>query len=114
MNFYKTISIIALILLVVCLSFVGVAMVESSTKSKFPPHVSECPDFFVKNANGQCVDEKTLLINAPSDCNFKKWVAPAEGWPSSGRFSEKCVKQQWAKKCKVNWDGITNNPDACY
>lgn len=115
MNFYKTVSIIALILLIICLSFVGVAMVQSATKSKFPAHDSQCPDFFVMNSNGECVDEKGLLLSsAAADCNNKKFEIPAEGWPSSGPYSERCIKQKWAKKCKVNWDGITNNPDACY
>ena len=115
MDFYKTVSIIALVILIVCLSFVGVAMVKSSTKSKFPPHISKCPDFFVMDATGNCVDEKNILLpSASSNCNNKKWRAPAEGWPETGRFSEKCVKKRWAKRCKVNWDGITNNPDACY
>jgi hypothetical protein len=115
MNYYKTVSLITLVILIICLTFVGVAMVESSNKSKFPPHVSHCPDFFVKDSFGKCVDKKGILhSNADPDCDNKIWNPPAEGWPESGPFSEKCVKQKWAKKCKVNWDGITNNSDACY
>lgn len=115
MNFYKTVSIIALILLIVCLSFVGVAMVQSSNRSKFPPHDSQCPDFFVMGENGECMDQKNIIpSHLKGECDNKQWVAPAEGWPGSGPFSEKCIKQKWANKCRVNWDGITNNPDACY
>lgn len=118
MNYYKTVSIIALILLIICLTFIGVSISSSSNSYKFPPHVAQCPDYFVMNENGECEDVKSILPNG-SNCNNKNFKQDMidnniEGTlPERGPFSELCLKKEWADKCGLNWDGITNNPEVC-
>ena len=113
MNFYKFISLLAIVVLIICLAFVATALQTSSSEKVFPPHISECPDFYVKNANDECVAQ--FDVSGTSDdgfsCqsrNFKTYINPG-----MGLHSGICKKKNWAKNCGVNWDGITNNNDVC-
>ncbi|MEL1236920.1 MAG: FlgD immunoglobulin-like domain containing protein [Candidatus Neomarinimicrobiota bacterium] len=44
MNFYKTVCIVALVVLVVSLAFIGSALASSSKNMEFPPNISKCPE----------------------------------------------------------------------
>ena len=83
----------------------------SSDKNQFPPIIGKCPDFFVINNSGKCVnyagignptygggqgdsagiDQQTGALNAHDLCNLK---------------NELLTNSQ-------TWDGITNNPKIC-
>ena len=112
MNFYKIIPTIAIILLIICLTAVGVALNYTSDNVIFPPSVSDCPDYFVKNDNNTCVNKKNLGGDAVKcnmeDFNKEEYLNPGTG-PSSGI----CAKKKWAIECNVDWDGITNNGFIC-
>ena len=34
--------------------------------------------------------------------------------PGIGPTSGACAKKTWAKGCKVDWDGLTNNIEVCH
>ena len=114
MNYYKMVTIIALVVLIICLAFVGAALSKSSKNSIFPPQVSECPDFYVKDElTGNCetdkydkISDECYSINFSNDTEYNN--------PGMGSTSGMCKKKNWAKGCNINWDGITNNPDVCY
>ena len=111
-GYYKIVSIIALVILVICLVLVGIALSKASTKSSFPPHISNCPDFYVRDEDG-CQDRKG--ISSVSGCNADITFSDAKyNNPGMGPTSGMCEKKKWAQGCGVNWDGITNNTDVCY
>ena len=112
-GYYKIVSIIALVILVICLVLVGIALSKASTESNFPPHVSDCPDFYVNNGDGTCSDLKGMASVAT--CKTFDYLSDASyNNPGMGPTSGICLKKKWADGCGVNWDGITNNPDVCY
>tara|TARA_A100001015_G_C14965741_1_gene702864 strand:- start:1017 stop:1385 length:369 start_codon:yes stop_codon:yes gene_type:complete len=118
MNFYKLICIITIVLLIACLTAIGVAIHASSKKVIFPPNISDCPDFYVRRYNknkkkGKC--EATFpLPTKDSGCNGRSFSADKFNNPGMGPTSGICMKKKWARNCKVNWDGITNNSSVCY
>lgn len=116
MNFYKLICIIALVLLILCLTAVGVALRTSSQEVLFPPNVSECPDFYIKNISGKCVNNKGLGDTTNSKCDNVDFNITSYNFlnPGMGPTSGMCAKKKWANDCEVNWDGITNNDMVCY
>lgn len=110
MDFYKFISLLAVFILIVCLAFVASALQVSQKDILFPPHISDCPDFFVKDGK---ICKATY--NLPDqNCNDTSFEAEQYQQPGMGRESGICKKKEWAQGCKVNWDGITNNPEVCY
>ena len=112
MNFYKFICVLAFIVLIVSLACIGVAIHTSSNDVLFPPNVSSCPDFYIKNSNGQC----EATFNVPSGCDTQTFDETNGQYsnPGMGPTSGMCSKKNWAEECGVNWDGITNNTEICY
>ena len=137
MGFYKQLSIIALIFLIIALSVVGTILVNSKDTTTFPPHISDCPDFYKKNDQGNCeamkeyydgtvgsltspgLSENTgnILVGSCAELNFNYTPNDADNIfkvQGSGPESGTCKKKQLSKECKITWDGITNNADICY
>lgn len=118
MDFYKSVSILALIVLICCLGFVASALQVSSGDTVFPPNISECPDFFIKEKNKvtnstTCVANYSIGGDVNEDCTSKSFDEDIYQNPGMGPSSGVCEKKKWAMDCGVNWDGITNNPDVC-
>jgi|TARA_Y100000389_G_scaffold199883_1_gene239184 hypothetical protein len=110
MGFQKIVLIIASILLLLTLIAFGISLYNRKYKMKFPPVISQCPDYweFQKDSTGAniCVNVKNL--GKPS-CNKKmnfqegKWVG-ADGV---------CNRRSWARNCDIVWDGVTNTSQKC-
>jgi hypothetical protein len=138
MGFYKQLSFIALIFLIIALSVIGTILVNSKDSTTFPPHIGECPDFYKKNDSGNCeamkeyYDGSVADLTSPglsenssdilpgttcSELNFDYAQSDADNIfkvQGTGPESGACKKKQLAKECKITWDGITNNADICY
>jgi hypothetical protein len=104
----KWIIIVAIIVLIIYLIFIGIAMYLSQYNHQFPPVIPECPDYWnINDKNmcingkkiGSCLDEKDLEIDL-NDLNWK------------GK-SGLCRKYQFAKRCNLQWDGISDNIKLC-
>lgn len=138
MGFYKQLSFIALIFLIIALSVIGTILVNSKDSTTFPPHIGECPDFYKKNDSGNCeamkeyYDDSVISLTSPgldentgdilpvsncSEINFDYVDNDADNIfkvQGSGPESGACKKKQLSQECKITWDGITNNADICY
>ena len=114
MEFYRTSFMIMLVILIIVLTVMGVALHNSTDVATFPPHISECPDFYVKQEGGTCKDVKGLA-NDTTDCTNADFSDDKYNKPGMGPLSGICAKKRWAESCGgVPWDGITNNEDVCY
>lgn len=114
MNFYKLISLIAIVVLILSLAAVGVALQYTSSKVSFPPHISECPDYYVKDSDTGDCNGNLPLSTANVDCKAKNFSDASYNVPGTGRHSGICQKKLWAQTCGVNWDGVTNVSSVCY
>ena len=115
MNFYKTVSIVALVTLVISLAFIGSALASSSKNIEFPPNISKCPDnyeiFYDEYGEfSYCLNSSNNTI---SGCDKESFTDASYNLPGIGSTSGACEKKKWAKKCRVDWDGLTNNPQIC-
>lgn len=114
MNFYKTVCIVALVVLVISLAFIGTALASSSEDVEFPPNISKCPDNYqiVYDENGEF---KKCMNNSVRKrrCRQSAFKHRLYQIPGIGKKSGACFKKKWAKKCRVDWDGLTNNPQVC-
>jgi hypothetical protein len=113
MEYKSTLSVIAIVLLIICL--IGIATMLSVQKSNitWPPEINDCPDFWEKkpksDGSGGNVCTNTRNIG---DMNCSKEMDFDEIQEYQGE-SGKCQKYLWAKSCKVSWDGITNIGPIC-
>lgn len=114
MTFQSTVMTIAIFCLIIALCFIGLALYREKYNSTFPPVIANCPDYWESGINAEgknvCIS-RPGLGNQSSGCtgeiDFSTWGAGAE----AGR--ENCEKYEWAKKCNLTWDGITNVDETC-
>jgi len=113
-QFQKTILFIALVILIICLLFIGVMLYNGKYNVSFPPVVGQCPDYWeselndkgveiCKKSEGMAIGINSEVCNGPMDFSVKDY----EGATGA------CAKYEWAKGCQLTWDGITNNLNIC-
>jgi hypothetical protein len=109
MFFQKTVLIIATIILIIMLVFIGISLSKSKYAESWPPIVGDCPDYWVDlSGNGEaCFNSKSLgICNLPSleDKNTMNFNVDPYNTYDKGT----CSKYNWAKGCGITWDGITS------
>jgi hypothetical protein len=103
--FQKTVSTVAIIILIIALCFIGIALYRAKYNSAYPPTLANCPDYWDISGN-DCMNSMGLgnpNCNVPMDFTKPNW---------SGKDGL-CNKYTWATSCNLTWDGITDNVDAC-
>ncbi len=119
-NFYTLVVVIAVIVLIAVLGFLGWTMSQQKTVDEFPKLRMSCPDFWKveSGANGEifCVQptqgapnsgDATALTDAKGVVSGQnKFDTNDEGWASAGNAV--CGKQKWANTHGINWDTVTN------
>ena len=123
---------IASIVFIITLVVVGIILYYTVRNSSFPPFDTQCPTYFRLDASGNnCVfDDITYPPQSDSDSirPFRPEMAQRPStngscnpvavstfyMPGFSRDEVLCAKNRWAQRCGVFWDGVTNNPRACY
>ena len=110
-NFQKIVIVIAIILLILALAFIGTAISNEKNTHDFPPVIAECPDYWTHDVEfNKCINERELGEEHPvSGSKFKEF------WILDHRIKSMCNKKKIMNEYKLSWDGITNNPnlDTC-
>tara|TARA_Y100000816_G_C26082724_1_gene570908 strand:+ start:374 stop:706 length:333 start_codon:yes stop_codon:yes gene_type:complete len=105
MNFQKQVLSIASIILVAMLIFIAYVFHKGQTNVNFPPVVPKCPDYWTVGAEGKtCVN--TIGLGTCESDSVITIDDPQKDWAGSAGLKNKC---EWAKRCNLTWDGITNN-----
>lgn len=102
MNFQSMTMMIATILLILVLGFIGYLMYKAKSNMDWPPMISECPDYWTVTGVSQCSNPNNL-----GSCGASMDFSSADWQGDSGLKK----KYQWARGCGLTWDGVTNNSD---
>ena len=120
MNFQSIVMMVATVILIFALATIGVALSNLNSDIKYPPVIADCPDYW-------SISKKEADPNNPSQapefiCNNDKKLGHDDSVVGCDTFDSSnniykgigglCAKNQWADKCDITWDGVTNNPDA--
>ena len=107
MAFQKIVVIIAILSLIGALTFIGYAMYNKQHNGVFPPVINQCPDGW-EAKDKSCHNTKSLGTSATGDDNSVNFNTTFfQG------HNGNCRKSNWAKRCGIEWNGITNNPNIC-
>ena len=116
-SFNKIVLTIASIILIIALITLGVFLKKSLQEYTFPPVISDCPDYWdvSYNSNNNSISCQNIsTINkgmGTTKCNdFNPDLFKSNG---TGFYDVLCEKYKWARECRIAWDGVTNNVDAC-
>jgi hypothetical protein len=112
MNFQRSVVLIATVILIGTLTFIGISINRQSRNEIYPPVVADCPDYWeAEPSNGDptkpiCKNTHNIgSSNCPTTMNFNSGEFVGEGGL--------CEKQKWAKNCNLTWDGVTNSNRKC-
>ena len=114
-TFYLIVLSVAIILLIIILAYIGVYGMNEKSKSAFPPVKYDCPDYWQKNQDGECVIPTSgpnmgafnggdlipqqidiIGINGTGDAiDFEH-----AGWSASG--SSRCAQKKWQNHSKTH------------
>lgn len=118
-QFYVIVITIAIVLLILALTYIGVFLIgDDTTQVTFPPHSNQCPDYWEVNGDGSCeiptnginLGTATSDIKAFNDHKTFPTDKTGDTKPTSIDFTTGsiCDKKQWANTFKIEWDGVTN------
>jgi hypothetical protein len=66
LNFQRIVIIIAIIMLIVAMVFIGHALYRQSSAGSWPPETPKCPDYYTRDASGNCV----VPSKTPYPCEY--------------------------------------------
>lgn len=102
MEFYVLLIIIAVVVLVCMLTYIGMNMTSKTSAIPFPPDALECPDYWVSDGNGNCVADAKNLGTYTSGSSIRPDKIQKTG------ATLLCAKKDWANTNNVVWTGIDN------
>ena len=109
-NFQKIVIVIAIILLILALAFIGTAISNEKNTHDFPPVIAECPDYWTHDVEqNKCINVHELGRGGRGGKAIKELdVKYLNDYPM-------CFKKGAFNGANISWDGITNNPklDTC-
>jgi hypothetical protein len=119
-SFKTTVILIALIILILFLIWIGTTIQSSAKNAVYPPVQNPCPDHWTSDASGNCFiptdQTNTGNITNFADTNPKTYgYDPShllinfadDNW-NAGGISAQCNQRAWAIGNQIQWDTITN------
>jgi hypothetical protein len=126
-DFFWIILVVAAILLIMSMTFVGVVMYTSTSSAVFPPRANACPDYwdvgvscsdttctYASKNIGNLANAAVVTSSTPPSASVSSGViysADAK-WANSIKFPGKtgfCAKQAWSVNNGITWDGVSNS-----
>jgi len=133
MGFYSIVVIIAIIILISVLTYIGILISKKSNNDRdFPPIQNSCPDYWsvdsknpniciipkagIKNTGDIYDGARVNTLSSNTSGASKTFGLNAEnttidfsngGWSTTG-VTATCAKKRWANIHGILWDGVAN------
>jgi len=78
LNFQRIVLIIAILMLIAAMIFIGYALYRQSSDIPWPPETPKCPDYWTVNADGKTCTNPTQAI----PCEYNGIPAGTQGVPT--------------------------------
>lgn len=112
MSFYSMVLIIAFVILLISLIFVGILLQNQDANKEFPAQANYCPDGWGVKDNGYCVPATGNLPTPPDDASISPSdyteIFDADSGTYKPQDKSLCDKRKWAIDKGVSWDGVSN------
>ena len=77
-NFQRIVILIAIVMLIAAMIFIGYAMYDQSSDVSWPPETPKCPDFWTVDASGNCING----TQPKTPCEYNGIPAGTQGMPT--------------------------------
>jgi hypothetical protein len=125
-SFYPIVISIAVVLLILLLTFMGILLRSQNSTEIFPPQLNSCPDYWTTDSSGHCsmptqpsFANPSMILNmgglttlgssatiAPYSTDGKSFDTTNPLWSSGGQ-STICAQKAWAVNNGIVWDGVS-------
>jgi hypothetical protein len=132
-SFQLTVLGIAVIVLIVILTFIGIALAKNDKSVVFPPVANTCPDYWTVSSDGtkctvplsSATNAGNIYVNGSLSSAFTTTLLTSNapygtpgyasgaisfsdaGWTANGK-STICQQKSWANNYGIQWDGVSN------
>ena len=117
-SFYIIVACVAIVLLILVLTVIGLMMKNQNRIDVYPPHQSKCPDYWSIDSDGLCIANISPIVNGLSSYNIndntKRILKNATVTNSGGTYrfdftkNSVCDNKAWANNYNIQWDGYSN------
>jgi hypothetical protein len=76
-NFQRIVILIAIIMLIVSMVFIGHALYKQSTDVTWPPKTPKCPDYWTLNSSNKC-QKPDWMTTDPLQCEYNGITIPSK------------------------------------
>lgn len=103
MGFQKTVLIIALVILTLCIIFIATVISKNEGNKKWPPETATCPPYYIVTKDNTCIRDPDApkIGESNTQCDTFNLRSSGNAYKSD---RDKCM---WANECKIHWDGIS-------
>lgn len=101
MEYYAILIVVALIVLIGALVFIGVKMTSTTSIAPYPPVAYSCPDYWMSDNTGRCI------AGTKNTGSFKQGYTFNPDEIQFTGLTPVCSKQKWALKNNLVWTGVT-------
>jgi hypothetical protein len=108
MGFQKTVLIVALVILTICIIFISTVISKNESKKLWPPETGTCPPYYIVSTDDSGVSCKRDP-NGPKIGEISGSCDKLNLSQGTNFISDKS-KCEWSNTCKIQWDGISS-PD---
>ena len=105
-SFFIYVTGFAVLLLIVCLTGVGLLMRFQSAKDAFPPNANNCPDGWTNTSGTLCTAPSGTTISGTAPAGITYTGTPTNTVDFG--TSVICAKRKWANANNISWDGVSN------
>ena len=114
-SFYMIVVLIAVVILVLCLTGIGILMRYQNAGQQYPPTANTCPDGWDITSGTSCTSP-ILPANTHYGVNGTNGYTFSTNPTRTGDtinfsntyWNDVCKKKKWANKYAINWDGVSN------
>jgi flagellar basal body-associated protein FliL len=78
LNFQRIVIIIAIVMLIVAMVFIGYSLYRQSSDIPWPPETPKCPDYWNVDPSGNCTNPNPKMKN----CEYNGIPAGTQGMPN--------------------------------
>lgn len=103
MSFQRIVLHVSIFILLIMLLILGYLIYKQQTTYKWPPEISQCPDYWKVTGPNQC--ENVLGVGNMSSDNCRRMNFDGADYKGANGFRNKAA---WAESCGVYWDGISD------
>ena len=121
-SFFKIVIVVAIVLLIITLTIIGILMSQANAGLPFPPVKNHCPDYWtIGSGSGICNVPPSYGANVgtiyAANSKFSTSTPGISGNKDTINFydtnwsksrSAICEQKSWASTYGIHWDGVTN------